>query len=199
MKLHAVLRSAVSRQSEETIIRIKDLKIIQANLDHTTRNTVCDKIQLSFGIVDILQKPASGKTVSFFYITSNGAANVRKSTDYIAEMISLAGGKYIFDDLTDDTAKSTVNMQMESFYAGAKDADVMIYNATIDSPIQSLDELIAKNDLFSDFKAVQDGNVWCVGKYMYQATDIVGQLITDFHLMLTGGDEKDMTFLTKVN
>ncbi|MFR0941556.1 MAG: ABC transporter substrate-binding protein [Butyricicoccus sp.] len=82
------------------------------------------------GIVDILQKPAAGKTVSFFYITSNGAANVRKSTDYIAEMISLAGGKYIFDDLTDDTAKSTVNMQMESFYAGAKDADVMIYNAT---------------------------------------------------------------------
>ena len=75
------------------------------------------------GIVDILQKPAAGKTVSFFYITSNGAANVRKSTDYIAEMISLAGGKYIFDDLTDDTAKSTVNMQMESFYAGAKDAE----------------------------------------------------------------------------
>ena len=94
------------------------------------------------GIVDILQKPAAGKTVSFFYITSNGAANVRKSTDYIAEMISLAGGKYIFDDLTDDTAKSTVNMQMESFYAGAKDADVMIYNATIDSELQTLDQLL---------------------------------------------------------
>ena len=50
-----------------------------------------------------------------------------------------------------------------------------------------------------EFKAVQEGNVWCVGKYMYQATDIVGQLITDFHLMLTDGDEKDMTFLTKVS
>lgn len=45
-------------------------------------------------------------------------------------MISLAGRKYIFDDLTDDIGKTTVNMQMESFYAGAKDADVMIYNAT---------------------------------------------------------------------
>ena len=29
------------------------------------------------GIVDILQKPAAGKTVSFFYITSNGAVNVQ--------------------------------------------------------------------------------------------------------------------------
>ena len=63
MKLHAVLRSAVSRQSEETIIRIKDLKIIQANLDHTTRNTVCDKIQLSFGIVDILQMPLRTRNI----------------------------------------------------------------------------------------------------------------------------------------
>ena len=65
--------------------------------------------------------------------------------------------------------------------------------------IPSVDELVAKNELFEDFKAVQEGNVWCVGKYMYQATDIVGQLITDFHLMLTDGDEKDMTFLTKVS
>ena len=66
-------------------------------------------------------------------------------------------------------------------------------------PSKSVDELVAKNELFEDFKAVQEGNVWCVGKYMYQATDIVGQLITDFHLMLTDGDEKDMTFLTKVS
>ena len=81
----------------------------------------------------------------------------------------------------------------------AADADYLVYNATIDNPIQSVDELVAKNELFEDFKAVQEGNVWCVGKYMYQATDIVGQLITDFHLMLTDGDEKDMTFLTKVS
>ena len=90
-------------------------------------------------------------------------------------------------------------MSMEEFYAAAADADYLVYNATIDNPIQSVDELVAKNELFEDFKAVQEGKVWCVGKYMYQATDIVGQLITDFHLMLTDGDEKDMTFLTKVS
>ena len=122
------------------------------------------------GIVDILQKPAAGKTVSFFYITSNGAVNVRKSTDYIAEMLSLAGGKYIFDDLTDDTATSTVNMQMESFYARAKDADVMIYIATIDSELQTPDQLLEKSPLLADFKAVKTGNVWCEEKNLYSPT-----------------------------
>ena len=55
-----------------------------------------------------------------------------------------------------------------------------------------------KDALFSDFKAVKEGNVWCTGKYLYQATDIVGELITDMNLMLTGGDESKMTFLYHV-
>lgn len=43
----------------------------------------------------------SGKaTVAFFYITTNGAVNVRKSTDYIPKMIELAGGTFcLFCDL----------------------------------------------------------------------------------------------------
>lgn len=151
------------------------------------------------GIVDILQKPAAGKTVSFFYITSNGAANVRKSTDYIAEMISLSGGKYIFDDLTDDTAKSTVNMQMESFYAGAKDADVMIYNATIDSELQTLDQLLEKSPLLADFKAVKTGNVWCTEKNLYQSTMELDELIRDFHTVIADGDPSTLKYLHKLS
>ena len=129
------------------------------------------------------------KTVAFFFVSTDGPS-----------MIELAGGRYVFQDLDSvETTSASVSMSMEEFYAAAADADYLVYNATIDNPIQSVDELVAKNELFEDFKAVQEGNVWCVGKYMYQATDIVGQLITDFHLMLTDGDEKDMTFLTKVS
>ena len=32
-----------------------------------------------------------------------------------------------------------------------------------------------------------------------QATDIIGELIRDFHHMLTDGDESQMTFLKKIN
>ena len=125
---------------------------------------------------------------------------MRRTEDYIPSMIELAGGRYVFQDLTGaEATSSSVSLSMEEFYAAAKDADYLVYNATIDNPITSVDELLAKNELFADFKAVKEGNVWCVGKYMYQATDIVGQLIRDFHLMLTDGDPSQMTFLTKVS
>lgn len=150
------------------------------------------------GIADVLQQPATGKTASFFYITSNGTANVRKSDDYIAEMIELAGGTYIFDDLVDDTAKSTVSMQMESFYAGAKDADVMIYNATIDSEMQTLDQLLEKSPLLADFKAVQTGDVWCTEKNLYQSSMSLDALIRDFHTVLSGGDPSTLQYLHKL-
>lgn len=52
--------------------------------------------------------------MAFFYITSTGEANVRKSADYLPKMIELAGGTYIFKDLGDeDVAASTLSMQME--------------------------------------------------------------------------------------
>ena len=135
----------------------------------------------------------TGKTVAFFYISSNGYVNVRKSSDYVAKMIELAGGKYIFDDLGDsENALSTMNMQMEEFYAKAKDADYLIYNSTIDGEIYTLDELFAKSNLLKDFKAVQNGNVYCTGKNLFQETMGLGTMIADIHTMLTsetGADE----------
>lgn len=140
------------------------------------------------------------KTVAYFYINTDGSAVVRTSDDYIPKMIEIAGGRYIFPDLKNtEGAGSSVRLTMEEFYNQAVNADYLIYNASIDSPITSIDDLLAKSDLFADFKAVKDGNVWCTGKQLYQATDIVGELIKDVHLMLTDGDEKDMTFLTRVS
>ena len=141
----------------------------------------------------------TGKTVAYFFVNTDGTVVVRSSKDYIPKMIEIAGGKYIFDNLKNTESKSaSVNLSMEEFYAKAKNADYLIYNASIDSPIQSLQELTAKNELFADFKAVKNGNVWCTGKSLYQATDIVGNLITDIHLMLTDGDASQMTFLYQV-
>lgn len=91
-------------------------------------------------------------------------------------------------------------MTMEEFYASAKDADYLIYNAAIDDPLDSVDQLLAKSDLFSDFKAVKEGNVWCTGKYLYQATDVLGSMISDLHVMLTGdGSQTQLTFIHKLS
>ena len=77
------------------------------------------------------------------------------------------------------------------------DADYIIYNANVDESVSDLAGLMGKSELFADFKAVKEGNVWCTGKYLYQATDIVGKLITDIHQMLLGGEE-NMTFLFRL-
>lgn len=144
---------------------------------------------------NIVPSENAGKSVAFFYLHTDGSAVIRSASDYIAEIIRLAGGSYAFDDLADsESAKSSLSISMEEFYQAAVHADYLIYNATIDDPMESMDDLLAKSDLFADFKAVQEGNVWCTGKYLYQATDIIASLITDIHNMLSGQTE-GMTFL----
>lgn len=134
----------------------------------------------------VLAENNTGKTVAFFYVSSNGYVNVRKSGDYVSKMIQLAGGNYIFPDLGgEDNALSTMNMQMEEFYAKAKDADYLIYNSAIDSELTSLEELFDKSTLLKDFKAVKEGNVWCTEKNLFQETTGLGKMIEDIHTILT--------------
>ena len=141
--------------------------------------------------------PNTEKTVAFFYMSSDGSVVVRNSTDYVPKMIEIAGGRYALRDIVDpDSSRSSVSTTMEQFYAAAVDADYLIYNASIASPLDSMDALLALSPLFGDFKAVKEGNVWCTGKDLYQETDDVGELIADIHNMLTG--EGEMRFLTKI-
>ena len=147
----------------------------------------------------LLDQPKTGKTVAFFYITTTGTVNVRKSSDYVPRMIALAGGDYAFPDLSSGSALSTVNMTMESFYDGARDADVLIYNSTIDGELFTLSELLQKSAFLKDFKAVQTGNVWCTGKNLFQEPMGLGKLILDMHRVLTDENApKELTYLHKL-
>ncbi len=138
----------------------------------------------------------TGKSVVYFYINTSGQAVVRTGTDYIAKMIEIAGGRYPFDSLTDKGGTAAVTM--EEFYAAAADADYLIYNASIDNRLKSIEELTAKDKILGDIKAVKEGNVFCTDKDFYQASDIASRMIADIHIMLTDGDEDDMTFLCRV-
>lgn len=147
----------------------------------------------------VLEQEPAGKTVAFFYITSNGAVNVRKSTDYVAKSITMAGGEYVsFDDSAEDNAQSTVNIQMESFYHGAVDADVLIYNSIVDGELHSIDELVALDPLLADFKAVKNGNVWCLTKNFYQESLELSDLILDVHGALNDSPDEELRFLARL-
>ena len=153
-------------------------------------------------LTPILGQAETGKTAAFFYVTSNGAVNVRKSGDYIAKAIALAGGRYAFAGLEDESgnALSTMVMQMEAFYDGAKDADVLIYNSSIDAELTTIDQLLDKSGVLADFKAVRNGHVWCTGKNLFQESLGLGDFIEDLNRIFNAEDPKelDLTYLHRL-
>ncbi len=142
--------------------------------------------------------PATDKRVVFFYINKKGLAVVRNPQDYITSMIRDGGGVYAFDHLTGDGISGTTSeISMEEFYSTAVDADYLIYNGTIDSTVSTMQDIIDKNQILADFKAVKDGHVYMIDKKFYQSTDTASELTRDVSLMLSDSDE-EMTFLTRL-
>ena len=142
---------------------------------------------------------STGKRCAFFSITANNLANVRKGGDYVAQMIEMAGGDYVFADLADNGNNlSTMNLPLEDFYAGAKDADVLLYNSTIEGVVHTTEELVAKCPLLAEFKAVQSGSVWCTTQSFFQQSTALVDFVLDLHRVFTEDDPADLQFLRKV-
>ena len=150
-------------------------------------------------ISPLLDQTPAGKSCAFFSITANNLANVRKGGDYVAQMISIAGGSYVFAGLTDSGNNlSTMNLPLEDFYAGAKDADVLIYNSTIEGVVSTTEELTAKCPLLADFKAVQSGSVWCTTQSFFQQSMELADFILDLHRVFTEDAPSGLQYLTHV-
>ena len=139
---------------------------------------------------------STGLKAAWFSINQAGQVNVRAADDYIIRMIEEGGAVYAMADADEETSsKALQTVSMETFYAAAADADFLIYNATIADSLGSVSDLLAKDVIFADFKAVKEGNVWQADQALYQSTDHVSSLSADIHRMLTGEDPDKMVFL----
>lgn len=178
--------------------RMEWIKLYSVLLDKEEEAEAYFEEQLD-ALKEVLNGENTGKTVAFFSINSNGSVTVRKSGDYVVKMIEMAGGEYAFKELGgDDSALSTMKLQMEEFYAVGKEADYLIYNSTIEDELYSMDELLKKNALLKDFKAVQNGTVWCTQKSLFQETTGFGTMISDIHRMLTEDDVTQLTYMNRL-
>ena len=176
----------LSSSEHHPLGRTEWIRFYGALLDEEEKAEKLFKEQTAF-FNDVRSSVNSGKTAAFFHISTSGLVVVRKSGDYVSKMIELAGGKYVFDSIGDpEKSTSTVTIDMETFFASAKEADVIFYNSTIAGEVNSLSELLTKNPLLGEFKAVKDGNVWCTSQNMYQDTTHLGQMIQSFHRIFTG-------------
>ena len=137
-------------------------------------------------------------TVVYFYVNASGQIQVRQPNDYIPELLELAGARYLAPDMSGlgGSRKSNVTVSLEDFYSSCRDADYLIYSATLDRPLSSIQELLGKNALFADFKAVKEGHVYTTDKDFYQLSDRMADFAEDVSRMLQG--QGDMHFLKQV-
>lgn len=147
-------------------------------------------------ITTIAAQAPTNKTITFFYVNEDGAIATRRATDYFAQMVELAGGTYkSFDpdggdaasgetDGSGNTSSVQLVVNLEEFYVRAQEADVMVYNTTVDESVTSMSDLVAKNALLADLKAVQAGAVWACNHEMYQQIASMDAIIGDIRSAL---------------
>lgn len=80
-------------------------------------------------------------------------------------------------------------VQMEAFYAAAKDAGLSLYNAPPHGEVADLQELKGKDELLGKFRAVQEGHVFCTSKNLYRHLWSWELSLSDIRRMLNGETE----------
>ena len=109
-----------------------------------------------------------------------------------------ASGSGLRAELIYGDNNTTMNLPLEDFYAGAKDADALLYNSTIEGVVHTTEELVAKCPLLAEFKAVQSGSVWRTTQSFFQQSTALVDFVLDLHRVFTENDPADLQFLRKV-
>lgn len=146
----------------------------------------------------VSEKKRTGKTVAVFAVNSGGSVTVRASGDYLSAMIRQSGGKYLAaEKASKESMRSTLNIQMEDFYRIAKNADVLIYNSTIEEPIDTVTQLKKKSPLLKKFKAVREGRGYCLPPGFFQNSTKSADFMEDMNQVLKGED-RSLKVLKKI-
>ncbi len=150
-------------------------------------------------LIEGIGDQSTGKTVAMFYITSKGDLYTRRAGDYMVKMLELAGGEYVLPELDPDKS-GTQKIEAEEFYAGAGDADFIVYIWSMGGKPDSMEAFTSRSEILKDFKAVKEGNVWFTTPDYFQISDSLGAMILDFNKMLTNTDPSvtELTYLFKL-
>ena len=143
------------------------------------------------------EKPDTQKSVAIFSINSTRQVVTRSAGDYFGKMVEIAGAQLCTPAADDGRATHTVSM--EAFYAAAEEADILIYNASIEDAPGSLEQMCAKDNILTQFRAVRESSVWCMRSSLYQNASRTGAIIRDLNRIVTGqaADETEFFYRLK--
>lgn len=137
------------------------------------------------------------KTVAMFYISSGSdKVYARNGGDYMAAMIGMAGGNYIMADVEPEKTGNSATT-FEDVYSRCVDADYVFY-VNFALKYESLDDMVAYNPLFGDFKAVKEGNVYVTSPDFTQSTAAIAGIIEDMHAVLNDSSVETTHSLIKL-
>lgn len=154
-------------------------------------------LQQEKSVTDLNLSNVLGKKVAVFALNSNHQIVTRKSGDYFAKMVKMGGGEYLAPMESTENDASSMTISIEAFYEYASDADILIYNATIENIPTSLDELRESDAIFPEIKAIREGKVWYTEKSLYQSADKSGTIIENLYEIISQGKE-DTEFFRKL-
>ena len=120
------------------------------------------------------------------FLSRQQSANVRKGGDYVARHDRDGRGRLCVCR-SDRQRQQPFHHEPAAgrLLRSARDADFLIYNSTIEGVVSTTDELVAKCSLLADFKAVQNGHVWCVAQSFFQQSMELADFILELHRLFT--------------
>jgi iron complex transport system substrate-binding protein len=104
-----------------------------------------------------------------------GNCYVSGGESYVAKMVEMAGGNYIFKDLAGSAASS---ISLEELYARGKDCNVFIYAST-PPYINSIKEIVDNGPVLADLPIIKSGEVYCFQPWFYQISDKPDEIVQD--------------------
>lgn len=104
----------------------------------------------------------------------NGKVYVAAGDSYVAKMIDLAGGDYLFKQLV----RGNTVLNIETFYTQSKNADILV-NSAYAPMIPSIQAMVSQAPILADLNAVRRGRVWSMQPWYNQRVDQNDQILLD--------------------
>jgi iron complex transport system substrate-binding protein len=105
-----------------------------------------------------------------------GEVYVPAGDSYVAKMIGMAGGDYLFKDLG-GTGSATVSL--EEFYRRGLEAEVFISSTLPNYGTTSIAKLVEQEKRLADLPVIRAGRVWCFQPWYYQSIDKADEMFAD--------------------
>jgi iron complex transport system substrate-binding protein len=104
-----------------------------------------------------------------------GSCYVSGGDSYVAKMIDMAGGNYLFNDLKGSGASS---ISLEELHARGEGCDIFIYAST-PPYINSIKEIVDNGPVLADMPVIKNGPVYCFQPWFYQIADKPDEIVQD--------------------